>query len=80
MATAARRPQKNNGVGELGEQLAGPSALYPDLIQAANQRRKFLQEKSQQNGLKNRFAEAIVQSFFDDILSTVITESSASTD
>ncbi|KAE9554592.1 hypothetical protein FO519_002231 [Halicephalobus sp. NKZ332] len=40
--------------------------LYPDLLQAASQRRKVLHDRSQ-NG-KSLFAEAMVQSYFDDLL------------
>jgi len=45
-----------------------PSALYPDLIQAANQRRKFLAEKSHSQNGRSRYAEAIVGAFFDELL------------
>uniref|UniRef100_A0A914E968 HAT C-terminal dimerisation domain-containing protein n=1 Tax=Acrobeloides nanus TaxID=290746 RepID=A0A914E968_9BILA len=42
------------------------SMLYPDLMQAAHQRRKLVQEK-QQNG-KNLYAEAMVQAYFEDLV------------
>uniref|UniRef100_A0A915PMS8 HAT C-terminal dimerisation domain-containing protein n=1 Tax=Setaria digitata TaxID=48799 RepID=A0A915PMS8_9BILA len=42
------------------------TSLYPDLIHAANERRKMMKEK-QQAVAKNRYAEAIVQSYFDEL-------------
>lgn len=45
------------------------SSLYPDLLQVANQRRKTMNDR--QNNGKNLFAEAVVQSYFDDLLKTV---------
>jgi hypothetical protein len=51
------------------------STLYPDLIQAANQRRKQFQDRLS-NG-KNLFAEAMVQSYFDDLMHTVASSPSS---
>uniref|UniRef100_A0AC34G9R7 HAT C-terminal dimerisation domain-containing protein n=1 Tax=Panagrolaimus sp. ES5 TaxID=591445 RepID=A0AC34G9R7_9BILA len=51
------------------------STLYPDLIQAANQRRKQFQDRLS-NG-KNLFAEAMVQSYFDDLMNTVASSPSS---
>ncbi|CAD5215746.1 unnamed protein product [Bursaphelenchus okinawaensis] len=42
------------------------SSLYPDLVQAANQRRQNI-KGPQRNG-KNHYAEAMVQAYFDDVL------------
>ncbi|CAG9540052.1 unnamed protein product [Cercopithifilaria johnstoni] len=42
------------------------TSLYPDLIHAANERRKMMKER-QQAAAKNRYAEAIVQSYFDEL-------------
>ncbi|KAI6215474.1 hypothetical protein M3Y94_00389000 [Aphelenchoides besseyi] len=42
------------------------STLYPDLVHAANQRRKLIKER-QQNG-KSHYAEAMIQAYFDDAL------------
>ncbi|OZC11482.1 hypothetical protein X798_01340 [Onchocerca flexuosa] len=42
------------------------TSLYPDLIHAANERRKIMKER-QQAAAKNRYAEAIVQSYFDEL-------------
>ncbi|CAD5221706.1 unnamed protein product [Bursaphelenchus xylophilus] len=42
------------------------SSLYPDLVQAANQRRQ--QIKGQNRNVKNHYAEAMVQAYFDDVL------------
>ena len=48
------------------------TTLYPDLLQAANQRRKVLHDRSQSG--KSLFAEAIVQSYFDDLLKVVYSD------
>ncbi|VDD93361.1 unnamed protein product [Enterobius vermicularis] len=48
--------------------LSSSSSLYPDLVHAANERRKIMQER-QQNDSKNRYAEAIIQSYFDELAS-----------
>uniref|UniRef100_A0A0N5CB64 Dimer_Tnp_hAT domain-containing protein n=1 Tax=Strongyloides papillosus TaxID=174720 RepID=A0A0N5CB64_STREA len=47
------------------------SSLFPDLLQAANQRRKQLQDNNKNNeNKKNIMVEVIVQSYFDSIYSS----------
>ncbi|CEF63654.1 HAT dimerisation domain, C-terminal and Ribonuclease H-like domain-containing protein [Strongyloides ratti] len=47
------------------------SSLFPDLLQAANQRRKQLQDNNKNNeNKKNIMAEVVVQSYFDNIYSS----------
>uniref|UniRef100_A0A0R3RW29 Dimer_Tnp_hAT domain-containing protein n=1 Tax=Elaeophora elaphi TaxID=1147741 RepID=A0A0R3RW29_9BILA len=48
------------------QNLTTSTSLYPDLIHAANERRKMMKER-QQAAAKNRYAEAIVQSYFDEL-------------
>ncbi|EJD75126.1 HAT family dimerization domain-containing protein [Loa loa] len=48
------------------QNIATSTSLYPDLIHAANERRKIMKER-QQAAAKNRYAEAIVQSYFDEL-------------
>ncbi|MFH4975802.1 hypothetical protein AB6A40_002511 [Gnathostoma spinigerum] len=55
---------------DLSASLSTSSLLYPDLIHAANQRRREMQEKQIIDG-RNRYAEAIVQSYFDELASGV---------
>uniref|UniRef100_A0A7E4W8T8 Dimer_Tnp_hAT domain-containing protein n=1 Tax=Panagrellus redivivus TaxID=6233 RepID=A0A7E4W8T8_PANRE len=74
VSSAAVSPPLSSASSTTSEVSATPSAstastLYPDLIQAANQRRKLFQDR-QQNG-KNVYAEAMVQSYFDDIMNAV---------
>ncbi|MCP9259164.1 hypothetical protein DINM_002130 [Dirofilaria immitis] len=48
------------------QNISTSTSLYPDLIHAANERRKMMKER-QQVAAKNRYAEAIVQSYFDEL-------------
>uniref|UniRef100_A0A915AQQ7 HAT C-terminal dimerisation domain-containing protein n=1 Tax=Parascaris univalens TaxID=6257 RepID=A0A915AQQ7_PARUN len=53
--------------GTLSPVIVPSSALYPDLVMAANERRKVMKERQQNDG-KNRYAKAIVQSYFDELV------------
>ncbi|VDN06107.1 unnamed protein product [Thelazia callipaeda] len=48
------------------QNVTASTSLYPDLIHAANERRKMMKEK-QQEAAKNRYVEAVVQSYFDEL-------------
>ncbi|KAK6101265.1 hAT C-terminal dimerization region family protein [Brugia pahangi] len=71
-SSSSRNGSKN--IGNIGnsdislscQNITKSTSLYPDLIHAANERRKMMKEK-QQAAAKNRYAEAIVQSYFDEL-------------
>uniref|UniRef100_A0A0N5AA39 Dimer_Tnp_hAT domain-containing protein n=1 Tax=Syphacia muris TaxID=451379 RepID=A0A0N5AA39_9BILA len=70
-AVVDRKASSNNSGSEASvaaESMATSSSLYPDLVHAANERRRIMQER-QQNDSKNRYAEAIIQSYFDELAS-----------